>query len=67
MLDAGWKQDYSHFHAGGIPDTRIDPAYRTAEIAQWLDDEPDPSQEKPTIHIVSPTTSWAASKPNALG
>lgn len=39
ILAAGWKQAYSQFMPRGFLAPRIDPAYRRAEIAEWLDDE----------------------------
>lgn len=45
ILAAGWRQAYSHFMPAGFLAPRIDPAYRKAEIAQWLDDEFDPAAE----------------------
>ena len=45
ILAAGWKQAYSHFMPAGFLTPRIDPAYRRAEIAEWLDDEFEPGSE----------------------
>jgi GNAT superfamily N-acetyltransferase len=45
ILAAGWKQAYSHFMPLSFLTPRIDPAYRKAEIAQWLDDEFEPDAE----------------------
>lgn len=45
ILAAGWKQAYSHFMPPGFLAPRIDPAYRRAEVAEWLDDEFEPDNE----------------------
>jgi GNAT superfamily N-acetyltransferase len=45
ILAAGWKQAYSHFMPLSFLTPRIDPAYRKAEIAEWLDDEFEPENE----------------------
>lgn len=45
ILAAGWKQAYSHFMPPGFLAPRIDPAWRRAEIAQWLDEEFEPDSE----------------------
>ena len=45
ILAAGWKQAYSHFMPQGFLMPRIDPAFRKAEIAQWLDEEFEPDVE----------------------
>ena len=45
ILAAGWKQAYSHFMPASFLTPRIDPAYRKAEIAQWLDEEFEPNEE----------------------
>jgi GNAT superfamily N-acetyltransferase len=45
ILAAGWKQAYSHFMPASFLTPRIDPAYRRAEIAQWLDVEFEPDEE----------------------
>ena len=45
ILAAGWKQAYSHFMPPSFLAPRIDPAYRRAEIAEWLDDEFEPDNE----------------------
>ena len=45
ILAAGWKQAYAHFMPAAFLAPRIDPAYRRAEIADWLDKEFDPGSE----------------------
>ena len=45
ILAAGWKQAYSHFMPASFLAPRIDPLYRRAEIAQWLDEEFEPDGE----------------------
>lgn len=45
ILAAGWKQAYSHFMPASFLEPRIDPAYRKAEVADWLDDEFAPNDE----------------------
>jgi len=45
ILAAGWKQAYSHFMPASFLEPRIDPAYRKAEVAEWLDDEFAPNDE----------------------
>lgn len=45
ILAAGWRQAYSHFMPPGFLTPRIDPAYRRAEVAEWLDDDFDPATE----------------------
>jgi GNAT superfamily N-acetyltransferase len=45
ILAAGWKQAYSHFMPPSFLTRRIDPAYRRAEIAEWLDDDFEPDSE----------------------
>lgn len=45
ILAAGWKQAYSRFMPASFLTPRIDPAYRKAEIAEWLDVEYEPETE----------------------
>jgi GNAT superfamily N-acetyltransferase len=45
ILAAGWRQAYSHFMPRSFLAPRIDPAYRRAEVAEWLDDEFEPDNE----------------------
>ena len=45
ILAAGWRQAYSHFMPQCFLTPRIDPAFRKAEIAQWLDEEFEPTAE----------------------
>lgn len=45
ILAAGWKQSYSHFMPDAFLAPRIDPAWRRAEVAGWLDEDFDPANE----------------------
>ena len=45
ILAAGWKQAYASFMPPGFLEPRIDPAYRRAEVAEWLDTDFDPAGE----------------------
>jgi GNAT superfamily N-acetyltransferase len=45
ILAAGWKQAYSRFMPASFLAPRIDPVYRKAEIAEWLDDDFEPENE----------------------
>jgi GNAT superfamily N-acetyltransferase len=45
ILAAGWKQSYSHFMPAAFLAPRIDPEWRRAEIAGWLDEDFDPVRE----------------------
>lgn len=45
ILAAGWKQSYSHFMPAALLAPRIDPEWRRAEIAGWLDEDFDPLLE----------------------